>query len=135
MKKPMLAVIMLAIVGLAFSAYQASHKPSDSTFCLTSNSCDIVMSSSHSSLFGVPVVLIGMAGFIFIIIAALYAYSANDKKALKPLFAVSTVGLAFVAYLVYVELIELHAICSLCTASHVIGIVIWMIVLFSLLKY
>ncbi|HIH14219.1 MAG TPA: hypothetical protein HA224_03100 [Nanoarchaeota archaeon] len=37
--------------------------------------------------------------------------------------------------MVYVELIELHAICSLCTASHVIGIVIWMIVLFSLLKY
>ncbi|HIH14218.1 MAG TPA: hypothetical protein HA224_03095 [Nanoarchaeota archaeon] len=63
MKKPMLAVIALASMGLALAAYQASHKPADGTSCLASNSCDVVMNSAYSSLFGIPVVLIGLAGF------------------------------------------------------------------------
>ena len=136
MKKPMLAVIMLAIVGLALAIYQASHKPADGASCaLAGDSCSAVMNSAYSSLFGIPVALIGVFGFMLIIAIAFYVLLRDDKKALKPLFAVSTVGLAFVAYLVYAELVELHAICSLCTVSHIIGIAIWAIVLFSLIKY
>ncbi len=131
----MIAVIVLALVGLAFAAYQAKARISYGALCITGNSCNAVTNSTYSSLFGIPVALIGLLGFVLLIAATAYAYAVNDKKALKPLLLISTAGLAFVSYLIYLEVTVLHAICSICTVSHVIGIAIWILVVFSLWKY
>ncbi len=117
-----IAVVLLALAGIALSVVSTiNHYRTDPTsYCDFSEgfNCDIVNRSIYSrfpaqSAHAVPVALIGLGGYIAIVILALLR--GRTPKVLLMLAAL--VGLGFSLYLTYIEARVLHVWCILCLGS------------------
>jgi uncharacterized membrane protein/protein-disulfide isomerase len=84
-------------------------------------SCSEAYTSAYGSMGGVPVALLGMVFFLFVIgLVALCSRSASAAPNLPGyLFAASTLGLAMVLYLGYASYVILGTICLLCVGTYV----------------
>ncbi len=108
---------LLALLGLVISAY-LSFKilgGSDLNYCVTGQDCDIVNNSVYSRIFGVPVSVIGLLGYILILAVSFYSFTKRKKWNL--LFYIAVIGASFSLYLTHVEIFKIRAICSFCIAS------------------
>jgi uncharacterized membrane protein/protein-disulfide isomerase len=121
-------LIVAALVGLAFAGastwvhYRILHDPLYSSFCdvnATFN-CTEAYTSRFGSIGGVPVALIGVVYFAFIV--ALIAICRRSPTAAQNVagyvFALATLGLAGVLYLAYASFFVLKAVCLLCVGSY-----------------
>jgi len=75
--------------------------------------CEQVQSSSYASLAGIPVAVLGLAGYVAILAALL----APGEQAQPAAAALAVIGFGFSAYLTYLELGVIDAICQWCVAS------------------
>jgi uncharacterized membrane protein len=112
-----LAALSLAGVLVSSVSLQRHYAKSATQFCDFSQkfSCDIVNRSEYSSLMGIPVAAIGIAGY-----AALFLLSTFGKtRAETPnrLLGAAMAGLAFASYLTYIEAYVLTTWCILCLIS------------------
>jgi uncharacterized membrane protein/protein-disulfide isomerase len=121
-------LIVAALVGLAFAGastwvhYRILHDAFYSSFCdvnATFN-CTEAYTSRFGSIGGVPVALIGIVYFAFIV--ALIAICRRSPTAAQNVagyvFALATLGLAGVLYLAYASFFVLKAVCLLCVGSY-----------------
>jgi uncharacterized membrane protein len=77
--------------------------------------CDIVNRSEYSSVFGIPVALIGMLGYAGL--AGLATVYRERRETPAMLFGAAAAGLAFALYLTYIEARVLGVWCILCLSS------------------
>jgi uncharacterized membrane protein len=111
-------MIALTVVGLGLASYltyvhYAGIKPA----CSLGGSCEKVQTSTYSHLAGVPVALMGLIGYVSIMILLLAPESEMTRFATV---VVTAIGFGFSAYLTYRELFSIHAICEWCVSSAVI---------------
>ena len=116
----MLAIIaVLSLAGIIDSAIalQRHFAKSATTYCDFSQqfSCDIVNRSEYSSIAGIPVAAIGVAGYAVLFVLATLGRSRPET--LTRLAAASIAGLAFALYLTYIEAYALMTWCILCLLS------------------
>ena len=78
--------------------------------------CERVQSSSYAELAGIPVAVLGVAGYALILVAL--GVPGETGRMAAALLAL--VGFGFSAYLTYLELFEIDAICQWCVASAVV---------------
>jgi uncharacterized membrane protein len=103
----------LALIGLVVSGYLTwIHYAELQPICTGISDCERVQNSAYAELVGVPVALIGMAGYLAI------AASLWLRAELTALLAY--IGLGFSAYLTWAELFRIEAICQWCMASALI---------------
>jgi uncharacterized membrane protein/protein-disulfide isomerase len=116
------------LVGLGFSAastwvhYRILHDPLYSSVCDVNAtfSCSEAYTSRFGSVADVPVALIGVLFFSFVLLLiALCQRSASARQNLPGyVFALSTLGLAGVLYLAYASFVILKAVCLLCVGTY-----------------
>jgi uncharacterized membrane protein/thiol-disulfide isomerase/thioredoxin len=84
-------------------------------------SCSEAYISQYGSIAGVPVALLGVVFFLFVIgLVVMCRRSATAERNLPGyLFAASTIGLAMVLYLGYASYVILGTICLLCVGTYV----------------
>src|SRR5918993_151126 len=121
-------LVIAAIVGLGFAAastwvhYQILHDPLYSSICDVNAtfSCTEAYTSRYGSIGGVPVALVGVLYFGFVLgIIALCQRSTVARVNLPGyVFAVSTLGLAAALYLAYASFFVLKAVCLLCVGTY-----------------
>jgi len=114
-----LIIATLAGLGIAVSSVSLQHHyaKSKTSYCDfgESFSCDLVNRSQYSSIAGIPVALIGIAGYLALLaLSTLYREKAETPGMLV---LASAGGLAFALYLTYVEGFILQAWCILCLTS------------------
>jgi uncharacterized membrane protein len=111
-----IASIALALVGLGIATYLTIvHYAGAEPVCAIAHGCATVQKSRYAELAGVPVAVLGLVGYVGIIIAL-----ARDGEEGRTAAAfLSLVGLGFSAWLTYVEVAKLDAICIWCVASAV----------------
>ena len=114
-----LTIALLAIAGVAASSISLYHHFSKSrtSFCDIGESfnCDLVNRSQYSTVRGVPVALLGILGYLFVLsLATVYRDKAETPFILA---GAALAGLALALYLTYVEAFVLHAWCLLCLSS------------------
>ena len=83
--------------------------------------CGVVLSSSYSVVFGIPLELAALVYFLVNVAMVFVIAFASDRAAritVNVLFVWRFLGVALVPYLVFVELFLLHAICVYCTIMH-----------------
>ena len=115
----MLAIAIIAIVGILVSSISLYHhfSTSKTSFCTFGESfnCDLVNRSSYSTLFGLPVALIGILGYLLTLaLATVYRDKAETPVIL---LIISLGGFGFSLYLTYIEGFVLQAWCILCLTS------------------
>ena len=115
-------IAILSLAGAVDSAIalQRHYAKSDTNFCDFSKkfSCDIVNRSEYSTMVGIPVAGIGVAGYAALFVLATFLKSRPETP--NRLLAASLAGLAFALYLTYIEAYELTTWCILCVASLVL---------------
>ena len=111
------AIAGLALLGLAISVYLTYvHYAGIEPVCSSISNCERVQSSDYAELMGIPVAVLGIAGYAAILASL---RTREDVTALLAYLAV-----AFSAYLTWAELVKIDAICQWCVASAIITLVI-----------
>ncbi len=112
-------IAVLSLLGVIVSAIslQRHYAKSATEFCDFSQkfSCDIVNRSEHSTVEGVPVAGIGVAGYAALFVLATFWKARSETP--NRLLGAAIAGLAFALYLTYVEAYELMTWCILCLIS------------------
>ena len=109
---------VLAIVGVAIAGYLTwVHYAGLEPVCVGGGGgCERVQSSRWAELAGVPVAVLGLAGYLTIL-ASLGL--PEEPGALVAAF-LALVGFGFSCWLTYVEIAKIDAICQWCVASAVV---------------
>lgn len=113
------AIAALALGGVIVSGFslQRHYAKSATTYCDFNQhfSCDIVNRSEYSTVEGIPVAAIGVAGYTGLFLLSTFFRSRAETP--NWLLLASLGGLVFALYLTYVEAYELSTWCILCLAS------------------
>jgi uncharacterized membrane protein len=112
-------VALLSLAGGIVSAVslQRHYAKSATAFCDFSQqfSCDIVNRSEYSTIQGIPVAGMGVAGYAALFVLATFWRSRAETP--NRLLGAAIAGLAFALYLTYIEAYELMTWCILCLIS------------------
>jgi vitamin-K-epoxide reductase (warfarin-sensitive) len=113
----LITVISLAGAVVSAVSLQRHYAKSASAFCDFSQklNCDIVNRSEYSSIEGIPVAGIGVAGYAVLFVLATFWKSRAQTP--NRLLGAALGGLAFALYLTYIEAYELMTWCILCVIS------------------
>lgn len=119
-----MAAAMLALAGVFLAAYLYLYKIGriGSLACGT-GSCEQVQFSSWARFAGVEVSLIGVLGYVALLVVGLVSVRPELEQVAWPsrwLAALAGAGVLFSVYLTSIELFVLHAICRWCVGSAVI---------------
>jgi uncharacterized membrane protein len=108
------AAIGVALAGLGIATYlTVVHYSGGEPVCAVAHGCATVQQSDYAVLAGVPVAVLGLVGYLALLVAL-----ARDGEAWRTAAAfLSIAGLGFSAWLTYVEVGVLHAICIWCVGS------------------
>lgn len=110
------AVGILATAGAAIAGYLTYARLTDTTLACATGGCEIVQRSDYAELAGIPVALLGLAAYVFLLGTAF----TSSEPARAAAAAVAVAGAAFSAYLVYIQIAVIDAICQWCVASDVV---------------
>ncbi len=114
---PLIAVLSLAGVIVSAASLERHYAKSVTAFCDFSQkfSCDIVNRSEYSTVEGIPVAGIGVAGYGLLFVLATFWKSHAETP--NRLLGAAVGGLVFALYLAYIEAYELMTWCILCLVS------------------
>ena len=112
-------IAILSLAGALVSAVslQRHYAKSATAFCDFSQrfSCDVVNRSEQSTIVGIPVAGIGVAGYALLFVFSTFWRSRSETP--NRLLAAAIAGLAFALRLTYVEAYVLETWCILCLIS------------------
>jgi uncharacterized membrane protein len=126
-------MVALATIGLGVAGYLTYvHYSGALPLCgKNGGSCLTVQTSAWSKLAGIPVPVLGLVGYVSILVSLLIPQSETTRLATMG-FAV--IGFAFSAYLTYRELFSIHAICEWCVSSAVIMTILMCLSIWQFLR-
>jgi uncharacterized membrane protein len=108
------AAIAVAVIGLGIAGYLTIvHYTGGASVCAIAHGCETVQKSDYSKLAGVPVALLGLIGYVGILVALL----KDDENARSAAAFFSLLGFGFSAWLTYTEVAIIDAICIWCVGS------------------
>jgi len=116
-----LAILIIAVIGLGDASYltYVHYNGLQGLICLGAHhghsSCETVQSSVYSKLDGVPVALLGLIGYVALLLSLLVRGELGRAAG----FGVTLIGFGFSAYLTYREIFTIKAICEWCVGSAV----------------
>ncbi len=126
-----IAIFVLCLIGIGVAGYLTyTHYAGLKVVCLSSGGCETVQSSVYSKLDGVPVAVLGLAGYIGILFTLLIRNELGRAAG----FGLALVGFLFSIYLTYRELFTIKAICQWCVSSAVLMTLLTVLTAIRLLR-
>ncbi len=112
------AAVLLALLGLGVAGYLTYvHYAELEPICAGGGGgCERVQNSDYAELAGIPVAVLGLAGYALIL--ASLAVPGEAGRVGGAVLALA--GFGFSLYLTWLELFEIDAICQWCVASAVL---------------
>ncbi len=121
--KSLLYVFTVLSAGGFSDAFYLTYKHfSDAHLsCSIFGGCDLVTNSIYSTIFGIPIALLGSLYYLLLLILAIIAFREDGTN--KAFFAsrLTTIGLIVSSVLLYIQSSVLHAYCLYCLLSEVIS--------------
>ncbi len=125
----------LCVLGLADSAYLTyTHFNPGALVCSTSGliNCQAVTTSKWSTVFGVPVAILGLGYYVVMTALNLPAvWRVPDIRLVRLRLALLVCGIDMVVYLVVAELFLIGNICEYCTGVHIVTFFLFVTVVLS----
>lgn len=111
------AALLLAAIGIGIAGYLVYvHYTDTKVLCSISHGCETVQKSKYAKLAGVPVALLGLIGYVAILVS-LFVRTETGRLASA---AMALVGLGFSGWLTYLEGARIHAWCQWCVGSAIV---------------
>jgi uncharacterized membrane protein len=122
--KTLIGLSILGVLLAIYLFYNFLTKPLvESCYFSSQINCDAVTKGPLSTLFGIPVSLIGLVGYITILLSSIF------KKKLLVL-GMSTFGMVFCLFITYQELFILKVICPVCLACQLVMLIVFLLALY-----
>ncbi|HEY7256707.1 MAG TPA: vitamin K epoxide reductase family protein [Solirubrobacterales bacterium] len=123
----------VAAFGIGVAAYIAiAEAGGGAPACLAGGGgCETVAESQYADLAGINVAVIGIAGYVLLLVTALL----RGDGARMGGFAISLAGFGFSVYLTYLELFVIEAICQWCVISAILMTVLFGLNALRMLRY
>lgn len=127
-------IIIASILAIITSGYLIYvHYSKTTSFCDISKqiSCDVVNKSIYSEVFNIPVSLISLLVFSFILLSSFYIknnkefFGFNKKELVHMIFILMIMSSIIALYLIYIELFVLYSICVLCVLLDILILTIF----------
>jgi len=128
------AVALLALIGLLVSVYLTLHQLGMiGPLACGTGGCERVQASRWAYIAGVPVAAAGVAGYLAILVVAMWGLQQpGDGRPARWLVLLGAGGVLFTLYLTYLEAFVIHAWCRWCLGSATIIVLILVASLFDL---
>ncbi len=130
-------IIALTILGLLVSIYMTIYKITDNdSMCIGSGDCKAVNQSGYSEINGIPVAMIGVAGYLSIL-AVLYLERQPgffQENGGMLLFGITLLGFLFTVWLIFVEVALLKKFCPFCITSQIAMTLIFALTVIRVIK-
>jgi uncharacterized membrane protein len=107
------AIASLALAGAGIAAYLTYAWYAEATIACATGGCETVQSSEYARVLGIPVPVLGLAGYLAILATAFFA----GERARVAGAALALGGLVFSVYLIFVQVFAIEAFCQWCLAS------------------
>ena len=129
--------IVLAIIGLLVSIYMTIYKiTSNDSMCIGSGDCKTVNASRYAEVYGIPVAVLGVAGYAAILAVLLLERRPGffEQNGSMLFFGLSLTGFLFTLYLIFVEVALIKAYCPFCITSQTVMTIIFIISVIRLVR-
>ena len=110
------AGVALSLAGIALTGYLLYERSTGGPLLCATGGCETVQSSEYATVLGVPVALLGLAGYL----TFLGLFLARGPLAETAGIAVGVGSVLFSSYLLVIQLAVIDAICQWCIASDVL---------------
>jgi uncharacterized membrane protein len=118
-------ILILALLGFIDATYlTVEFFSGGNVVCGLIEGCEQVLSSDYSSMFGIPLSLIGVIYYVTISIFAFILSINKNVNILKIILIVTFLGFIASVYFVYLQLFVINAICIYCITSALITTVL-----------
>jgi uncharacterized membrane protein len=135
-QRPLWITRVLCVLGIGVAGYLAwTYVGGSEPYCGGTGSCSAVQNSRYANLAGIPVPVIGLAGYLILLgLSLLRDRVSEDLAFYLPVlnFGAVLVGFIYSAYLTYLEAMVIRAWCYWCVASAVIMTVLLILSVFDL---
>ncbi len=119
-----LIISLLSLIGIVLATYllYSFYNPKPALFCDINDkvNCQAVVTGSLATFAGIPVSLVGLIGYAFLLFAGL-----TYRKKLA--FAVSAFGMIFCLRLTVLEIFFIKVICPICITCQIVMLLIFII--------
>jgi uncharacterized membrane protein len=129
--------IALTIIGLLVSIYMTIYKiTSNDSMCIGSGDCKTVNASRYAEVYGIPVAVLGVAGYSAILAVLLLEPRPGffQQNGTLLFFGLSMTGFLFTLYLIFVEVALIKAYCPFCITSQTVMTLIFIISVIRLVR-
>jgi uncharacterized membrane protein len=129
--------IILTTIGLLVSIYMTIYKiTSNDSMCIGSGDCKTVNASRYAEVYGIPVAVLGVAGYAAILAVLLLGHRPGflQQNGTLLFFGLSLTGFLFTLYLVFVEVALIKAYCPFCITSQTAMTLIFIISVIQLVR-
>ena len=132
-----IATLVLSLAGLGASIYlTVQHYTAATSFlgcpATSTFNCQKVTTSPESIIFGIPVAVLGLAFYVFMVaVNSPWAWRSRLPAVYWARLGSIILGIVFVLYLIYTELFTIGAICVDCTSVHIITFLLFCLLIFN----
>jgi uncharacterized membrane protein len=129
--------IALSVLGLLVAIYMTIFKlTNNENMCIGSHGCSIVNASGYSSIRGIPVAVLGVLGYLSILVLFYLETKPGffQTNGMMLQFAITLTGFLFTVWLVYVEVALIKAYCPFCITSQISMTIIFILTVIRVLK-
>lgn len=114
----LIALMVFAFIGFLDTSYLAiNHFSGADVNCSVTGGCNQVLTSKWSTLFGIPLSLLGLIHYFVLLVLSLLLFDTRKTIFLKLLTALATFGFLFSLYLTYLQFFVIQALCQYCLIS------------------
>ena len=115
-----MVVAVLSLIGLLISLYLLAYSVGLVPLVCGVGSCETVQMSEWAHVGPLPVPLLGVGGYLALLVVGLYGLQPAHQDERAPglaLFALAAIGVAYSGFLTYLEARVIHAWCVWCVTS------------------
>jgi len=137
-KKLYWASIVFAVIGLLISIYMTIYKLTNNEYmCIGNGGCSAVNASAYSEIYGIPVAVFGILGYLAILAALALEVKGGrifKQNATLATFGMTLLGFLFSFYLLYLEIYVIKALCPFCISSQIAISILFILSVIRLIK-
>ena len=134
LKKAVIVMLVLGAIGFIDATYLTiTHFRGGIPPC-TISGCEVVLTSDHNKIIGIPVALLGSLYYLTILSLAITSYITKKERTIKLLSFFTIIGFVASLFFVYLMLFVINALCQYCLISAISSTLLFVTGMYTITK-